>query len=85
MISVRLDESLEERLNLFSKQKRISKSRIIKDSLNFYFEKLEQESKQTTPYDLGKELFGKYASGETNLSTTYKQKFKEKINAKNAH
>jgi predicted DNA-binding protein len=85
MISVRLDKSLEERLNLFSQEKHISKSRIIKDSLKFYFEKVEQEAKQKTPYELGKELFGKYASGETELSTTYKQKLKEKINAKNAH
>jgi len=46
---------------------------------------LKKESKEKTPYELGSELFGKYASGKSDLSTTYKQKLKEKINAKNTH
>jgi len=41
--------------------------------------------RQKSPYELGSELFGKYESGRDNLSTTYKQKIKDKINEKNSH
>ncbi|WP_207761810.1 hypothetical protein [Aliarcobacter cryaerophilus] len=40
---------------------------------------------QKNAYDLGIEFFGKYSSGKNDLSTTYKQKLKDKINAKNNH
>lgn len=46
---------------------------------------LKKESKQKSSYELGSELFGKYSSGKDDLSTTYKQKIKDKINAKNNH
>ena len=85
MISVRLDNSIEKQLNLLSQEKEIPKSKIIKDALVYYFEMLKQESNQKTPYELGSELFGRYSSGKDDLSTSYKQKLKEKINAKNAH
>ncbi len=85
MISVRLDESMEKQLNDFAMQEHISKSKLIKDSLNYYFDMLRQKEKKHTPYELGASLFGRYSSGEENLSTTYKQKLKEKINAKNSH
>lgn len=85
MLSVRLDNSIEDQLNFFSQQKSISKSQIIKDSLVYYFEMLRSQNREKTAYELGKNLFGKYSSGKTDLSTTYKQKLKEKINAKNSH
>lgn len=85
MISVRLDNSIENQLNFLSQEKEIPKSKIIKDALVYYFEMLKKESSQKTPYELGNELFGKYSSGRDDLSTSYKQKLKDKINAKNAH
>ena len=45
----------------------------------------QKESNQKSAYELGSELFGKYSSGRDDLSTTYKQKLKDKINAKNNH
>jgi metal-responsive CopG/Arc/MetJ family transcriptional regulator len=82
MVSLRLDESTQNQLNLLAQQKNMSKSKIIKDALAYYFDMTKKESKEKTPYELGSELFGKYSSGNDDLSTTYKQKIKDKINAK---
>jgi len=43
----------------------------------------KNESKEKTPYELGSEFFGKHSSVRDDLSTTHKQKIKDKINAKN--
>jgi len=85
MISVRLDEKIENQLDLISNQKHIPKSKVIKDALVYYFDMLKKESEHKSAYELGSEFFGKYSSGRDDLSTTYKQKIKEKINAKNNH
>ncbi len=85
MISVRLNKELEDELNLIAKKRQVSKSQIIKESLIHYFEFLKKQNPSKTPYELGKEFFGKYSSNKGNLSTTYKQKIKEKINAKNSY
>ncbi|HIP11412.1 MAG TPA: CopG family transcriptional regulator [Arcobacter sp.] len=83
MVSVRLDTNVESQLNHFATQQHISKSKVIKDSLIYYFDMLNKKEIKQTPYELGSALFGKYSSGEENLSVTYKQKLKDKINAKN--
>ena len=82
MLSVRLDNSMEKQLNFLSQEKRISKSQIIKDSLEYYFDMLKKESKQKSSYELGSSLFGKYSSNQEDLSTTYKQRLKDKIKRK---
>ena len=85
MLSVRLDNSLENQLNFLAKEQQISKSQIIKDSLKYYFDMLKQKNKQKSAYELGSELYGRYSSGKNDLSITYKQRPKDKINAKNSH
>ena len=85
MISVRLDENIENQLNTLAQQKDTSKSKVIKEALVYYFDMLKNENEQKSAYELGSELFGKYSSGRDDLSTTYKQKIKDKINAKNNH
>ena len=85
MLSVRLDNSLENQLNFLAKEQQISKSQIIKDSLKYYFDMLKQKNKQKSAYELGSELYGRYSSGKNDLSITYKQRLKDKINAKNSH
>ena len=85
MISVRLDENIENQLNTLAQQKDTSKSKVIKEALVYYFDMLKNENEQKSAYELGSELFGKYSSGKDDLSTTYKQKIKDKINAKNNH
>lgn len=85
MLSIRLDDLTQNQLNIYAQSKQTSKSKIIKDALNYYFEMLKQESKSKTPYETGAELFGKYGSEQGDLSTTYKQKLKKKLNEKNSH
>ncbi len=85
MLTVRLDNIIENQLNFYSQEKHLPKSTIVKEALVYYFDMIKSTTKQKSPYDLGSDLFGKYESGLDNLSTTYKQKIKEKIHAKNAH
>lgn len=85
MVSVRLDTEMENELNRYAELQQVPKSKIIKDSLLYYFDMLKNKQKSKTPYELGSELFGKYGSGEGDLSTTYKRRLKEKLNAKNTH
>ncbi len=82
MISVRLPKELENQINALTKEKKITKSEIIKEALVLYLEKSE---KIESSYDLGKDLFGKYGSRNGNLSSEYKSKVKEKIHEKNSH
>ena len=85
MLSVRLEDAIENQLNFVAQQKHLPKSKIIKEALLHYFEMLKCESKQKTAYELGSELFGKFESGKGDLSMTYKQKLSDKLHAKNAH
>lgn len=82
MISVRLNQNLEQELILFSQLNQLTKTDIIKDALTLYFKIFKQEKKPTA-YKLGANIFGKYGSQEGDLSTSYKQRIKEKINVKN--
>ncbi|MCL2410474.1 MAG: hypothetical protein FWC97_02410 [Treponema sp.] len=58
-------------------------SEIIVDSLEMYY---KQEENEIDSFTLGLPYFGKYGSGEGNLSVTYKQRIKEKLCARqNSH
>ena len=85
MVSVRLDNTLENQLNFISTQSKKQKSQIIKEALTYYFDMLKQQSKEKTSYELGADLFGKYESCDGSLSTTYKRKIKEKLHEKYTH
>jgi hypothetical protein len=85
MISLRLDKNLENELNAFSTSQNCTKSKIVKNALIYYFDMLKSKNEQKTPYELGSAFFGKYSSKSGDLSTTYKQKIKEKIYEKNHH
>ena len=84
MISVRLNQNLEQELNLFAQLNQLTKTDIIKEALTHYFKTFKPKEKPTA-YELGANFFGEYGSEEGNLSTTYKQELKKKINAKNHH
>jgi predicted DNA-binding protein len=81
MFSIRLNEFLENKINSYSKEQNKTKSDVVKEALMLYFKIKEQEDKKSA-YELGKELFGKYSSNQGDLSTTYKQKLKQKLNEK---
>ncbi|HOO72749.1 MAG TPA: ribbon-helix-helix domain-containing protein [Spirochaetota bacterium] len=82
MISIRLPGDLEKKLNEIAEQNNTSKSAIIKDALNMYLEKNYHDQ---NPYELGKDLFGKYSSNNGTLSQNYKYLIKKKLHDKNAH
>lgn len=79
MTTVRLPADLEKKLDSASKAGKRSKSELIKEALERYFDRDEPEKNS---YELGKEYFGQYGSGEGALSTSYKARIKEKLDAK---
>jgi Arc/MetJ-type ribon-helix-helix transcriptional regulator len=79
MFSVRLPKELEEKLALVSARRRVSKSDIVKEALQDYFDK---QKSTANPYTLGEDLFGKQGSGLGNLSVEYKTRVREKIHEK---
>ena len=76
MTTARLPRETRNKLLILSKVKGKTKSDIIKESLDMYYEREESE---IDSYTLGLPYFGKFGSGESDLSTTYKERIKEKI------
>lgn len=81
MKSVRLPKELEEQLEALSSKMDKSHSVIIREALVEYIAKEKSHSK---PFETGKELFGKYSSGDGDRSVTYKSRIKEKIRDKHS-
>lgn len=82
MVSLRLSDEYEKKLEKVAEIEKKSKSEIIKLALKQYFAYYENEK---SPYEIGKELFGNYGSGTDKLSTDYKKILKEKLNEKYSH
>jgi predicted DNA-binding protein len=76
MRSVRLSDKLEKELDRLSSQKNVSRSSIIKEALVEY---IDNHKKESTPYELGKDYFGTYKSGDDDRSVTYRTRIKEKL------
>jgi hypothetical protein len=81
MATIRLNDDIENKLSILTEFEKASKSDIIKKAIIEYF---KQQIPDKTPYESGKDLFGKYGS-DTDLSTTYKKKLKGKLNEKHSH
>ena len=80
MITLRLDPKLEQAINNTARHLGLTKSELIRKSINEYLGKL----KQPTAWETGKDLFGKYSSGLGDLSMNRKELIKGKIKAKRA-
>ncbi|MBA1447108.1 MAG: CopG family transcriptional regulator [Gammaproteobacteria bacterium] len=78
MITLRLDSKLEKTINNVAHQMGVSKSELIRKSITAFIDKLDKPS----PWELGSDLFGKYASEQDNLSRDRKSLLKDKIRAK---
>jgi RHH-type transcriptional regulator, rel operon repressor / antitoxin RelB len=78
VITVRLDPNLEQHINNTAKSLGLTKSELIRRSIQEYLDKLTEPN----AWDVGQDLFGKYASGRNNLSTDRKELIKNKIRAK---
>ncbi|MCL2210627.1 MAG: CopG family transcriptional regulator [Treponema sp.] len=77
--TARLPLDIRNKLVTLSKHKNMTKSEVIIEALNMLFDKEEHEMDS---YTLGLPYFGKYGSGIGDLSTTYKQRFREYLVAR---
>ncbi|MBN2826104.1 MAG: hypothetical protein JXQ76_12310 [Campylobacterales bacterium] len=80
MVAVRLDSLLEEQLNHYIKEHDMTKTQVIKDALQSFFD--THSSTKKTPYELGKDLFGLDGSGDGTLSTMHQKHYKAKLREK---
>jgi len=78
MITVRLEPEIEKQLKALARDLGVTQSELIRSSIAFYFESLERP----TPWELGKEVVGKYSSGLENLSEHRKEILRSKLQAK---
>ncbi len=77
-ISIHIDKALEKTL----RQQLLQYGRPLSE---FIREKLSREETAPNPYELGKDLFGRYGSGRDDLSTNRKALLQEKLRAKHRH
>ncbi|MFY0652268.1 MAG: ribbon-helix-helix protein, CopG family [Cyclobacteriaceae bacterium] len=82
MLNVRLDEEIEKKLSQYTQEHDLSKSMVVKEALSQY---LTKKHMQQRPFELGKDLFGADSSGQSDISSTYKSKLKQKLDEKHAH
>ena len=77
--TARLPLDTRNKLLALSRLKGKTKSDIIKESVEMYYEREENEMDSFT---LGEPFFGQYGSGESDRATTYKKRIKGKIAGK---
>ncbi|EEZ80295.1 MAG: CopG family transcriptional regulator [Candidatus Thioglobus sp.] len=78
MLTVRLDSELEAKVGIVAKNMHVSKSELVRRSLVEFV----KNTPKLSPWQLGKELFGKYESENSDLSQNRKILIKSKISAK---
>ncbi len=79
-IYIDLEQGQEQQLNLFLQQHQLELSEFVKLAI---LDKLTQEAQIVNlPYELGKTVFGRFSSGDTEHSAQRKQLIREKIHAK---
>ena len=78
-ISLRLDDRLARELEKLAALERISKSELIRRCLEAH---LARRQRSLSPWELGKDLFGRAASGKPDLSRNRKQVVKDRIRAR---
>ena len=78
MITLRLDPKLEQTINNIAHQMGVSKSELIRKSITEFIGKLDKPS----AWELGCDIFGKYASTSESLSRDRKELIKDKIKTK---
>jgi predicted DNA-binding protein len=77
--TARLPLDTRNKLLVLSRVKNRTKSDIIKESVEMYYEYTENEIDSFT---LGEPSFGKYGSGESDRATKYRERIKGKIAAR---
>lgn len=78
LISIRLEEFLETELRLHLQHEGVALSEFVHEAIS---EKLAKERHTISPYELGQDLFGRYARGDNQRSVKRKRIIREKIHA----
>ncbi len=81
MTTVRLNNDILNKIDTLTKIEKTSKSEIIKKAIIEYY---DMRAKDSMPFELGADLFGRYGSGNS-LSSNYKIKLKEKLHEKHSY
>ena len=74
--TARLPANTRNKLLALAKIKGKTKSDIIKEAIEVYY---EREENDIDSFTLGEPCFGRYGSGEDDRATTYKERIKEKL------
>ena len=77
--TARLPPDTRNKLLTLSRIKGKTKSDIIKESLDMYY---EYEENEIDSFTLGESYFGNYGSGESDRATTYRERIKTKLSTK---
>ncbi|MBU2652726.1 MAG: ribbon-helix-helix protein, CopG family [bacterium] len=78
-ITARLKEVTDKKLRLLCNLEGVSRTEIIKESIEEYF---NRHVPGIAPYEMGKNLFGRFASSKGNLSINGKKYLKKKLREK---
>ena len=78
-ISVRLDDELETELRKHLSEAELPLSEFVRQAIA---EKLARDGGKATAYELGKELFGKYKSGRSDLSVSHEKLLKDRLSGR---
>ncbi|MBW3543791.1 MAG: ribbon-helix-helix domain-containing protein [Planctomycetes bacterium] len=78
-ISLRLNEQLERQLELAARREGLSKSELVRRSLQEF---LARRETSRLPWELGQHVFGRYGSGRGDLSANRKRLVRERIHAR---
>jgi len=79
--TARLPPETRNKLVALAKIKGKTKSDIIKESVDMYY---QYEESEICSFTVGEPYFGNYGSGESDRSVTYKERLKEKLRQKSA-
>ena len=77
-MTIRLDDTLESRIETMSASLGITKSELIRRSVQMFI----SNSEKLDPWSAGKDVFGKFKSGRTDLSENRKAIVKDMVSRK---
>lgn len=70
MLTVKMEAELERELEAAARAEGLTKSEFVRRGLSEAIARTRKKAAKPTPWDLGKDLFGKVASGNPDLSQT---------------
>lgn len=79
IISLRVSQSVARALERAARARRVSKSRIILESLK---DVLEQPQEERSSFEIGKDLFGRHGSGRCDTARRRRELYREYVSEK---